>query len=384
MMKIGRRTFLQSAAAMGVPTAILVASGAGSPAMAAAGIQAELDNGIQAEVQREKAWAFFRSFYQAKDLGDAAGFASHFLNSDQTVYQDAIVGFNVVGYSAINSASFATGIINKVAAQLGAGRFSRVFHVTGDMRYGAIAEYVNLKDTLWGTNGFTILTMFDIDGGLIARDTDYWDSREFGESDIVGPAVTTGVAFPLGAIHPGGQPRHSPPPAPPGAVALATGVTGRPSASPEMLQFATKFHDALAHGSADDISAFFTHDATYVNPLIHQGPVLYPNFNQTLQLRGRDLIARLLKETLQWLPDCRGSTIIHVVGGASGGGFEWKAGGIHSYTGLDRTGLHGCTALDLFENKIQRMSVKFDTFQMSGSYYEQIRTSLRYAGLVDQ
>src|SRR5271163_1887700 len=94
MMKIGRRTFLQSATAMGLPNAILAASGAGSAAMAAAAFQTELDDGIQTEVQREKAGAFFRSFYQAKDIGDVAGFVSHFVNSDKTVYQDAIVGFN--------------------------------------------------------------------------------------------------------------------------------------------------------------------------------------------------------------------------------------------------------------------------------------------------
>src|SRR5262249_27751492 len=44
----------------------------------------------------------------------------------------------------------------------------------------------------------------DLDGGLIVRDTDYWDSRELGESDMVGPADTTNVAVPLGAVHPGG------------------------------------------------------------------------------------------------------------------------------------------------------------------------------------
>lgn len=382
MKKMGRRNFLQSATTMGLSSAILLAGDAGFSTMAAAATQTDLDDGIRTEVQREQAWAFFRSFYQEKDAGNAAAFVSKFANSNRTTYQDAIVGLNYTGYSAVAVAL--TTVVDAVAAQLGAGRFSKVFRVSGDMRYGAIAEFVDLKGTFWSTNGFTVQTVFDLDEGLVARNTDYWDSREFGESDIVGPAVTAGVAYPLGAIHSGGQPRQSAPPAPPGAVALATGVTGRPSASPEMLEFAVKFHDALAHGSAEDISAFFTHDATYVNPLIHQGPVLYPNFNRTLQLRGRYLIARLLQETLQLLPDCRGSTITHVVGGASGGGFEWKAGGIYSNTGLDRTGLRGCTALELFENKIQRMSVKFDTFQMDGNYYEEIRTALRYAGLVDQ
>jgi hypothetical protein len=42
---------------------------------------------------------------------------------------------------------------------------------------------------------------------------------------------------------------------------------------------------------------------------------------------------------------------------------------------IDRTGLVGCTALDLFNGRIYRMSVKFDTFQMGTTQYEDIRTA---------
>jgi len=252
------------------------------------------------------------------------------------------------------------------------------------MRYGAIAEYVDLKNTFYGTNGITIQTVFDLDGGLIARDTDYWDSRELAESDIVGPADTTNVALPLGAVHPGGVPLSGPPPVPPGNVQLTTGVTGRPSASDEMIEFAKEFHDALSHGSVHEIADFFTEDALYVNPLIHQGPVNYGNFDQGIQIRGLNLIVALLKATVDALPDCRRSSLVHIVGGPAGGGFEWRAGGIYTKTGIDRTGLVGCTALDLFNGRIYRMSVKFDTFQMSTTQYEDIRTALAGAGVVDQ
>jgi hypothetical protein len=252
------------------------------------------------------------------------------------------------------------------------------------MRYGAIAEYVDLKNTFYGTNGITIQTVFDLDGGLIARDTDYWDSRELGESDIVGPADTADVALPLGAVHPGGVPLSGPPPVPPGNVQLTTGVTGGPSASDEMIEFAKEFHDALSHGSVHEIAEFFTEDALYVNPLIHQGPVEYGNFDHGIQIRGLSLIVDLLKATLDALPDCRRSSLVHIVGGPAGGGFEWKAGGSYAKTGIDRTGLVGCTALDLFKGRVQRMSVKFDTFQMSTTQYEDIRTALADAGVVDQ
>ena len=72
------------------------------------------------------------------------------------------------------------------------------------------------------------------------------------------------------------------------------------------------------------------------------------------------------------------------MGGRAGGGFGWKAGGIYAKTGIDRTGLAGCTALDLFKGRIYRMSVKFDTFQMRTAQYEDIRIALADAEVVDQ
>jgi hypothetical protein len=334
------------------------------------------------QVQREQVWAFFRSFYSDKDNVNVPGFLSHFAQSSQDKYQDAVLNITFTGYDEI--ASNFTSFLNTLGGKLGKGQFSKIFRATGDMRYGAIAEYVDLKNTFYGTNGITIQTVFDLDGGLIARDTDYWDSRELGESDIVGPADTAGVALPLGAVHPGGVPLSGPPPVPPGNVQLTTGVTGGPSASDEMIEFAKEFHDALSHGSVHEIAEFFTEDALYVNPLIHQGPVEYGNFDHGIQIRGLSLIVDLLKATLDALPDCRRSSLVHIVGGPAGGGFEWKAGGSYAKTGIDRTGLVGCTALDLFKGRVQRMSVKFDTFQMSTTQYEDIRTALADAGVVDQ
>jgi len=151
-----------------------------------------------------------------------------------------------------------------------------------------------------------------------------------------------------------------------------------------MTSFVQMFHEALRQGRPEKVAEFFTEDALYVNPLIHQGAVGYGNFDQSIQIRGRQLIARLLQATSHLLPDCKDSKLTHIVGGPAGGGFEWKAGGIYNYTGLDRTGLVGCTALDLFGNRIQRMSVKFDTFQMSAKQYDNIRSALLQAGVVDQ
>src|SRR5260370_38427587 len=381
MHSLNRRSVLRSisAATLAVPPSAILTDRATAVSAASS---VSIDQLIFSQRQREETWAFFRSFYGDKDNVDVPKFLSHFVNSGLDQYQDATLGFVLAGYDVI-TANF-TGFLNAVASALGKGQFSKVFRVVGDMRFGAVVEYVDLQNTFYATNGITVQTVFDLDNGLVARDTDYWDSRELGMSDIVGPAVTTGVAVPLGAVHAGGVPRTAASPVPPGPMQLAMGPTGRPSASSEMVSFVKMFHEALRQGRPEEVAEFFTEDALYVNPLIHQGAVGYGNFDQSIQIRGRQLIARLLQATSQLLADCKDSKLTHIVGGPAGGGFEWKAGGIYNYTGLDRTGLVGCTALDLFGNRIQRMSVKFDTFQMSAKQYDNIRSALLQAGVVDQ
>ncbi len=344
--------------------------------------QSSLPQEIKAQIRHEEAWAFFRSVYDSLDLADVQGFLSHFLQSDLFVFQDAAAGFNFAGYQQFAGA-FA-GLIGGLGAALGPGRSSRLFHVTGDLRYGAMVEHVFPQNTFFSTNGITIQTAIDMSDGFISRNLDYWDSRELGQADITGGGTTSGVAVPFGAVHPGGIPLSVPPPAPPTPVALASGVDGRASASPAMVNFVKELTDALSQGSVGDVLGFFAEDALYVNPVIHQGPAFYGNFDQTIQIRGLGLLRPFFEAVLNLLPDGPGSTLIHVVGSAAGGGFEWKAGGPYAATGLDRTGLAGSTALDFAGSKIRRMSVKFDTFQMPLASYDQIRAELLAAGVVDQ
>jgi len=247
-----------------------------------------------------------------------------------------------------------------------------------------VVEHVFSQNTFFSTNGLTIQSVVDMSDGFISRNVDYWDSRELGQADITGGGTTSGVAVPFGAVHPGGIPLSAPPPVPPGNVVLASGVDGRASASPAMVNLVRELTNALSHGSVGDVLSFFTEDALYVNPVIHQGPAFYGNFDQTIQIRGLRLLRSFFEAVLNHLPDGPASTLIHVVGSAAGGGFEWKAGGPYAATGLDRSGLAGSTALDLFGGKIRRMSVKFDTFQMPAALYDQIRAELLAAGVVDQ
>ena len=76
------------------------------------------------------------------------------------------------------------------------------------------------------------------------------------------------------------------------------GYAGHGDFPPKSFEFAKEFHDALSHGSVHEIADFFTEDALYVNPLVHQGPVGYRNFDQGIQIRGLSLIVELLKATV--------------------------------------------------------------------------------------
>lgn len=384
-----RRTFLKSAAvvAAALPSSALLADAQLPNDYSASnsdhrGDEAnDLSSRIALQVQLEATQAFFTSYYEAKNEQTAANFLEHYAKSSLARYEDGTLGLRYEGFEAISSAF--DQFIPTIANALGIGHFSRFYNVAGDLRYGAIVEYVNFRNTFFSTNGMTVQTVFDLDGGLVLRDIDYWDSGELGSSDIVGPTNTTGVAAPLGPIHPGGIPRTGAV-APPGQIALSTNANGGPSASPSMIRFVSAFHDAMRSGSARELGSFFTEDALLIHPLIHQGPFLYGNYDQTIQIRGRDLIIRFFESVLNLLPDGRDSKLNHIVGSMAGGGFEWKAGGVYEGTGLDRSGLVGCTSLNLFDNRIQRMGVRFDTFQMPRNYYDAVKRALLRGDVVDE
>ena len=148
--KLHRRSFIFcGVAAVALPASILT----GAPASAS---PSSTDSLVFDQVQREQVWAFFRSFYGDKDNVDVPGFLAHFAQSSQDKYQDAVLNITFTGYDEI--ASNFTSFLNTLGGKLGKGQFSKIFRATGDMRYGAIAEYVDLKNTFYETNGITIQT----------------------------------------------------------------------------------------------------------------------------------------------------------------------------------------------------------------------------------
>jgi hypothetical protein len=189
--------------------------------------------------------------------------------------------------------------------------------------------------------------------GHISSNTDYWDSRQLGAG--------------ASAVHPNGTPRESH-----GCIPSAMS-RAMSHASREMLEFARTFHDMLTAGRTRQLMKVFAGDALFVHPLLHRGRGGYGLFNRGTQLRGTAAIESFLSGAGRLLPDAANSTIVNVVGGRAGGGVEWKAGGIYARQGLARDGIRGVTAFDLFNGRVQRMSVKFDTMQMTDEQRTKVR-----------
>ena len=94
-----RRSFICSGAAVAValPAASILK---GAPAYASQPANSRL---VANQVQREQVWAFFRSFYSDKDNVDVSGFLTHFVQSSQDEYQDAVLNLTLSGYDEIAS-----------------------------------------------------------------------------------------------------------------------------------------------------------------------------------------------------------------------------------------------------------------------------------------
>jgi len=288
---------------------------------------------------REAVEAFGRAYYDAKDRLDARAFAAYF--ADPHDYLDPINGFCALAEPprAVED-RYGNGMFKRIGVP---GRLCRFLHATGDLRYGIVAECANLPGGVFA-DGCDLMGLMEFTHGRIVRISDYWDSRQLG----------AGTA----AMHPNGEPRRS-------DGCAVTAAAGGTHASPEMLDFARRFHDALAQGGAPAVMKFFTEDALLIHPLLNRGPGGYELFNRGTQLLGKAAIERFLSAAQALLPDAANSTVVTVVGGRTGGGVEWKAGGRYARQGLRRDGIRGATAFDLFDGRIARMSVKFDTMQMT-------------------
>jgi hypothetical protein len=360
MTNLNRRKFL-GVAGSGVIGAMI----ASTPRVTHA--ESQYDNHPAFEKLRQQTEASLRSVYRAKNDLDLNEFVSNF--DDGIIYQDATLGISIPGLK--NVTPLFAGLFKTIATP---GRLSEFTYATGDVKLGAVAEFVDLPKSFANT-AYDALTILDMREGKVLRNTDYWDSAQLSEADIAGPASKTGIAFPAVPIHPDG------PLNPRSAAEFTVDASDSTHASPELLEFVTRFHKEVSSGSFAGAAKLFTDDALLIHPLLHRGDYGYGPFNETIQIRGADNILRMLKAALKVLPDGAKSQLLHVVGGPAGGGLEWRAGGAYANKGFDRKGIRGATSIDLFRGRIRRLSVKFDTVQMTAPVRDSVRKVLAEANL---
>lgn len=311
------------------------------------------------QAEREEFEDYTRSFFEAYDSLDLDKFISYF--SEDAYQQDVALGdLSAFGGPSDGSCSIhPKAPLRQVFAFLferfkAVGGVSKFNHATGSARYGGAIDVKCLPNTFF-TGGFDLISYLDIRNGKIFRRNDHWDTAQVTPQDIA-------------LIHPGGEPRLSCEALPlPGDIA---------NASTDFYRFVRALSTALASGSADHALPFFSDDVLLIHPLLSRSDGAFGPFNRGIQIRGRKAVARFFKAALKALPDGEGSSLIHVAGGSTGGGYEWRSGGITAQQGIARNGIHGVTAIDLYGGRIQRISVKFDSLQMTAQQRAAIRRAL--------
>jgi hypothetical protein len=149
---------------------------------------------------------------------------------------------------------------------------------------------------------------------------DYWDGRHFG-AELAAKMRTPSDRFPTD---------------------FEGTVPG--NASPKIRAAANKLHAAFTGNDAKAAAALFSSDAVYEDMTLRT------------EILGRLAIERYLQRALAKLPSGAGSSLLHVVGGDMGGGYEWQAA-----PGYRASVRRGISAITLDEDaRITRLTTVWD------------------------
>ncbi|EQB17169.1 hypothetical protein RLDS_04245 [Sphingobium lactosutens DS20] len=224
-------------------------------------------------------------------------------------YSDATLGWKIPGWQSLHD------LLLQYMPRWGAG----VSYATRILA-GPTSAMVAVTDTpeLFGGE-IHALASVDFRDGQIVRWIDYWDSTSFQ------PAVLE---------------------------AMAAGVQAYPeelgereiecAADPAIEAACTRFHEALASGG-EGLSDLLTYD------------VVYEDMGARLQLIGRSAVLGYLTRVIDLVPFGPRAGLLHVVGGPSGGGYEWKGAPASEVP-------RGLSALELDEiGAISRITTVYDS-----------------------
>lgn len=253
--------------------------------------------------------AFLDSFFAAKNSHVVADTMAHF-SPDVVTYTETILGWPLDGYETIEQ-TFTQHMPNWPATALSYP--TRILGGTGS----ALIAFTDMPELFGGE--LRLLGAIDFKDGKIVRWVDYWDSMIF-DDDLYAQLKTPAEHFPT-SFHEDEVP-----------------VT----AAPEMVEVSTRLQALLAAGDAAGAAALFSYD------------VVVEDMALRMQLQGQSMAERYLAASLQAAPYGVGSSLRHVVGGSTGGGFEWIAPDTSGVAG-------GISALELdVAGLISRVTTVYD------------------------
>jgi hypothetical protein len=208
------------------------------------------------------------------------------------------------------------------------GGISYPTRILGDERSALVAFTDTPK--LFGEE-IRILAAVDFDGGRIIRWVDYWDGRSVDGQFLARMRAPVNI-YPLNFLE---------------------SAVGEHS-SPNLRATASQLQLACSTGDYAAAATLFSYDA------------IYEDMASRTQILGRPAIERYLHRALPYLPSGLRSRLRHVVGSASGGGFEWIAAPESPVKG-------GITAVTLDQqSKIVRLTTTYDSSLLSNEDFHKV------------
>src|ERR1700730_16832497 len=170
MNSLDRRNFLRTAAVGAGGRTLAATSRLGVATAPAASPCTIPEQDLQAK--REDVEAFFRDYYDARDMLDVDRFLSHW--ADSAISDDIVLNANGPCAMPQTKADVRAGSLRLFGNLKTPGRLARFVHAVGDMKYGVVAEWVLVGGSFFKSPA-DLMNVFNLDGGLVSSKPDYWD-----------------------------------------------------------------------------------------------------------------------------------------------------------------------------------------------------------------
>jgi hypothetical protein len=254
----------------------------------------------------------FRDFFTAKSRHQPDALMEYFAR-DHVLYIDASSGGIWPSWAALNK------IFTTFMPKWPPSGLSYPTRIYGD-EHSALVAFTDTPELFGKELRILGSVSFGADGKII-RWIDYWDGRSSLRKNSITPAYPTDFHDDTG------------------------------NATGKIHDVAVQLTSAFAAGDAKAAAAMFSNDAVYEDMALHS------------QILGRLAIERYLTRALPSVPYGKGAQLAHTVGGAAGGGFEWRAAASFPMR-------RGNTALALdADGRITRLTVVYDSGLLPDAQY---------------